>query len=50
MPQQTRGGFMHTPLFYRIFKTVGYAVLVLGIAAILYALFISISYWDGIGV
>lgn len=41
---------MHTPIFYRIFKTVGYAVLVLGILAILYALFISISYWDGIGV
>lgn len=41
---------MNAPLFYRIFKTVGYAVLVLGAAAILYALFISISYWDGIGV
>ena len=41
---------MNTQFFYRIFKTVGYAVLILGIIAILYAIYISISYWDGIGV
>lgn len=41
---------MYTPLFYRIFKAVSYVVLALGIAAMLYATFISISYWDGIGV
>lgn len=41
---------MQTPIFYRIFKTVGYAVLALGTLAIIYALFIAVSYWDGIGV
>ncbi|HLR78349.1 MAG TPA: hypothetical protein VK062_04780 [Burkholderiaceae bacterium] len=41
---------MHASLFYRVFKTVGYVVLALGVVAILYATYISISNWHGIGV
>lgn len=41
---------MQTPALYRIFKAIGYAVLALGVAAILYATIISITYWHGIGV
>lgn len=41
---------MQTPVLYRIFKAVGYAVLALGVAAILYASAISLTYWHGIGV
>ena len=44
------GGVMHTQTFYRVFKAVGYVVLLLGILAILYASYISISNWHGIGV
>jgi len=41
---------MHTSTFYRVFKAIGYAVLALGVVAILYAAYISISNWNGIGV
>lgn len=41
---------MHTRTFYLVFRAVGYVVLLLGIIAILYALYISLSNWHGIGV
>lgn len=41
---------MHTQGFYKLFKAVGYAVLLLLIVGIVYATYISISHWNGIGV
>lgn len=36
--------------FYKAFKAVGYAVLLLMLIGILYAGYITISHWHGIGV
>lgn len=41
---------MRTHTFYRIFKAIAFVVLILGIGAILYATYIGLSYWNGIGV
>ena len=41
---------MHADVIYRILKIVNWLVLVLMLAAILYASYISISNWSGIGV
>lgn len=41
---------MHGAAFHGPFKILGYVVLGLMAAAILYAGYISITYWSGIGV
>jgi len=41
---------MRAAAFYKLFKAVGYAVLFLLLIGIVYAGYITISHWHGIGV
>jgi hypothetical protein len=41
---------MHADVVYKVLKTVGWVVLASIVAAMLYAGFISVSNWSGIGV
>lgn len=41
---------MQGPALYRTLKVTSHAVLLLGVAAIIYAATIAVMYWSGIGV
>ena len=41
---------MQAAMLYKVVKTVGWVVLLLMVAAIIYACSIGVLYWSGIGV
>jgi len=48
--QNKGGAIMQAAMLYKVVKTVGWVVLLLMVAAIIYACSIGVLYWSGIGV